>query len=633
MPREHEAAANPPRPPGEAAPEPPPVARDNGLAAVPPVAVSALPRAEPVPPPQADVAPPPRDPRAAVAVRVQEPNASARASRRRQDGRGSRLAVLLPVSAVAVLILSGIVYVIVDRHGVSRDIERQVPETTRQVASSDSIGEPKSDDADQARTPDAPPARNRDLPSEPDSADGGLSGSDRPPVDSDDRSSDMVAQVMIDLHEGRFQTARQHLQDALASPDSRTRSWARSLLEEIEFATSVYEAQKALSELNDEELEQLTRSDWIPPAVQQLSYPSLRQRFEASMREQLPAEFQRRQVARAERPSTAEPREPDKPGAAGVPGKDVPEEEPPVDAPVAEPKTPEQWLAESGLVHRGDFWLLEKDDDLKTSVLELNGLDRKFRRVDTEWSEVRSAHTQWQLQQDRARQTRQTAIIQQIQEQLRPGREILARWMRSRSEFTLAALRAVERVRQALAEYQRLADDRPVQDALAELEPASNRLGPSPVFEQNARRIGDMAASLLNDQTLVYWSDTEADVFHVDVIVNEAAAATLPLQPKATYNLVPEHVLREAGVAVEGDGGRELTIGGVSFLARETIIPSLRIGRFASHNIRAYVLPSNVRRVQGFLSRDAFPGLELTARRSDNVLTIRPQEVEPAAPD
>lgn len=618
-------------------PEPPPIATENHDPRVPPIVAASLPKAEPAPPPQTgglaevsppritEVAAPPQDAPPVIGAPGYVPD-SRRSGQRKRSKQGSRPATVLAAATTALLILLGIVYVIVGLPNSSRDTARV--SSPREQEASRSVA-PSAARSDEPALPSGP-APSPVAPAEPPRAAVAADQSERPPDPEPTaeppagHEGEIVAQVMIDLHEGQFQIARQRLLDALKSPDSSTRSWARGLLEEIEFATSVYEAQKTLTELDDEQLEQLLRGTWLPPAAQRLSYPSLRQRFVVSLREQLPAEFQRRQVARAESPGTAEPPGPDEHEPAAP--TDSSEQVPLSTTPAENAKTPEARLAEKGLVHRGDFWLLERDDDLKASVLELKGLEQKSSRVDAEWNEIRQRHLQWQIQEDRARQARQTGVVAQIQQQLRPGREILARWMRAGSEFTLAVVRSAAKVRQMKEEYERLSDDREVQDALSELDPASNRLGPSPVFEQNARRIDDFASRLPIDQTLIFWSDEDPEVFFVDVIVNDAAAAMLALRPTATFNLIPEHVLREAGIAVEGDGGRELTIGGVSFFAREVTVPSLRIGQIVSRDVRAYVLPAQMRRLQGFLSSDAFPDLWMNARRSDNVLTIRPRE-------
>ena len=116
----------------------------------------------------------------------------------------------------------------------------------------------------------------------------------------------------------------------------------------------------------------------------------------------------------------------------------------------------------------------------------------------------------------------------------------------------------------------------------------------------------------------------EEDVFHVDVIVSERTSALFALRPRAEFSLVPEQVLREAGIPYDAEWKLEKKADGVEFRTNPVVIPSLRLGRFVSTDIEALVLPADVRNLAGFLAENAFPNFRIEVQPGGSVARLRP---------
>jgi hypothetical protein len=128
---------------------------------------------------------------------------------------------------------------------------------------------------------------------------------------------------------------------------------------------------------------------------------------------------------------------------------------------------------------------------------------------------------------------------------------------------------------------------------------------------------------LLNDASPGIWED---EVFHTEVIVNDRVSALFALRPRTEYNLIPEHVIRDAEVSIDAEREEELVVDGVSIRTRKVTIPKLRIGKFVSRNIPAYVLPKTIWNLQPRLTDSAFPGFRLEFRPGESVLKVKAPE-------
>lgn len=616
---------------------------DEAEPAAPPIVTQHLPKAEPAPPPRLSVPPgrhPPNESTAAPDVSGPAPgeptsfagsadlrtplpkvSIAPRAGRSERGRRGSHPLLLAVAAGVAIAALASVVY-------LSAGPDRPSSADARRFPGSDATGNaggvPSGPVPGQAAIAAGPAGGDIQTPPP---------GQTLAPLDVtapdplapselvESPGGEITDRVDGQLQAGQFERARQMLWEALASRDTPTRTWARGLLEELDFATSAHAAQTALERLSDTQLDRLMRSDWTPPVVERLSHPALERRMLLGLREHLPAEFQRRQSAPA---ATASPRAADghgdadsevvDPGQAGTASADGP----------AGNTSAADRLTASGLNHREGFWLLAEDDDLRATVAELDELEGKLRERIAAWNEIRQTYRHWQLQLEQARGPGRAAQADALRRQLQSARGGLTGWMRLQSEASLAALRAQKQKDEFAAAYRQLETSAEVQTPLAELDVASNRLGPTPLFQQNARHIDDFAARVLGDEVPFVRSDVQPGVFYVDAIVCELKPWTFAIRPKVDYNLIPAQLLGEVAIDLPEDGGRTLNIGGAKFLAREVILPSLRIGRYVSRDVRAFVLPPEVRRVESFLSPSAFPGLALAPQVGDDMLSVRP---------
>jgi len=575
-------------------------------------------------------APPPvsakRQIEAAVSVvESSEGKPASRAKQLRQDHGNPALVVA--GSVVAVLTLLGAIYVATGQW-------RNVPEPKPSISQRDSTHDRRSQRPSGTDEPKKPAQSvsprpkeqpNQEFqPSEP-ATDFAASKpklqNEGPPY-----NGDPVAETKVAMEGGNIDQALTRLEQVRQSGDTQERTWARKLLEEIDSAYSDYNAQKLLEKLSDEQLERLAEGKDEVEVEGDFRYPVLRQRFNETVKENVHVVLERRRkgqtdakVAKSDKPNPSDD--------AMARGEDMLAKPEP-----AQPKQmdvgPTELLKKRSLTKRDDYWVLEGDDDLKERVVELGRQERDYKGADATLREavavVRNLHTRLAT----AERNGQRALFEQARmayDNAGPQyHEILLSYMKARSDFTVAYLKAANRAEELLGKYRGLADNPNVATALGELGAASNKLGPTPIFRQNQGRIGKHEGELLGDRALGFFGDDEDDnVFHVHVIVNDCTSAPFALRPRAEYSLVPEEVLRDAGIETESDQKVERRIGGVRFETSKVVIPSLRIGKFVSRDVEVYVLPSHIRRFKGFLADDAFPNFRIDVKRDENVATLR----------
>jgi len=430
-------------------------------------------------------------------------------------------------------------------------------------------------------------------------------------------------EAMLALANGQIEQALPLLERVLESPDSQRRTWARQMLEEVDIATSDYAARELLEEqLSDEQLELFVAGKSEVGADDRFSYPALGERFRQTLKENAPAVLERRRSNRAEtmaaasdRPNgDAPPRVEDRPAK---PKKT--EAEPPAD--------PAEFLEGRGLRKQEEFWLLDGDDELRESVAQVDGLARSSRAADTavlkEVDTIREAANQLAA----AKQGVRIGVVEEAQRRLdntkREYREVLAKSMKARNQLAVASLQAARTAEETMAKYQELADDPNVRKALERLGPENNRLGPTPALERNLKRIQKNDDRLLTDQVMGFHGGEEENVFHVEAILNDRATALFALRPHAEFSLVPEHVLREAGIPYDAEWKVEQKANGVEFRTNPVVIPALRLGKFVSTEIEAFVLPADVRNLKGSLANNAFPNFRIDVQPGENVARLR----------
>jgi len=643
------------RPPTDDAPAPPPVA------AAPPVAVpepDAAPPATRVPPvalPTAQAVaaegevtalaeegtlpskkPPPvpaksalKDIAPVVSVPTTKPVAHARQLRRNRNNP----VILAAGSAAAILALLAVVYIAT---GQWKNEPSSEPRTSQGTSTSSRArqGQPKPNQPKRRVKPvDLPsdwPSTGSAKRQEPTGSEFLASPvTDFPvgepkPLDVEPSQEDVpFAAAERAIKNGNIEAALPLIERVLESPDSQQRTWARQMLEEVDVATSDYTAQQSLEQLSDEQLELFVKGDLkVDAAYFQFSYPALRERFGETLKENAREALERRRENREDLMTAAS----DRPSDDAAPRVEEPPAKP-KKTEVDPPTDPAELLDSRGLRKREEYWLLDGDDQLKESVARVEERERSSRAADTALLNAVDTYRESANQVAMAERTGRIGIIEQAQREFnnmkREYREVVARSMRARSQLTVASLRAAHRAEEALGRYGELADDPDVQWALKELGPETNKLGPTQTFERNLKRAQRNDERLLTDQVMGFFGGEEENVFHVQAILNDRASAQFALRPQAEFSLVPEHVLREAGIPYDREWKLEKKANGVEFRTNRVVIPSLRLGRFVSTDIEAFILPANVRNLSGFLANSAFPNFRINVQPGESVARLR----------
>ena len=589
---------------------------EKGPRAEPPPAEPSIPE----PPPQAPKEPPrletsrtskPPEGAAAVLITPAEPQRRARASR-------GRPALVIAGSVAAVLALAGVVYIAAGRlekrvappeaappavgNGDRSRLHRRAPERAATPNRPQRVPSPTSPEAvreEEPHTPDTAPRRPQ----------GALSPPSAPGPTS------VRARVAEALACGDFDQAVKRLDRVARTGSTGDRTWARQLLEQIDLASSNHEAQKLLEGFTAGQLEQIARGEVEPHVRGVFSDPALERRFCQTLRANARLLLQRRDTRKADKsatvlvPGAVEARPAGSPTDAGSGGK-----KPSAPSAPAQPKPTSPGatasLEKHGLEKRGDYWMLASDDELKEHLERLERAERAYREADAAFREA--AHALRRL----------GAQPSAIGGARRQYRELLVRYMNARTAFTLAYLQGAAEADRLEDRYRKLAADPNVQTALDQRDPASNQLGPTPVFRKNRARIDKHRSELLTDQTVGFYGEgRDDDVFHVSVILCDRTAAWFAYRPRASYNLIPEAVLGQADIELPPDRNVELKIGGVRFRTARVIVPSLRIGKFVSRNVEAYMLPARIGRL-GFLSASAFPDVRIEVPPGQDVARL-----------
>ncbi len=287
---------------------------------------------------------------------------------------------------------------------------------------------------------------------------------------------------------------------------------------------------------------------------------------------------------------------------------------------------PKDVLLGRGLNRQKEYWLLADDDDLQAHLGPLDELDKKYKAADLALAKALQDIQKLREQLPAALQAREPAAVQVLRQKLQEAsvayRSLLKTTVGTRGELTAKLVSLAQRAERLEATYQNLSDDPEVLAALQQLGP-TNRLGPTLTFVTNRNRLAAWEEHLLTDQTAGFWGDQDGDVFYVPVVVNERTAALFAVQLAAEINLIPAGIVQEAGIEVAAEPQYELTVRGVMFRAAKVKIPSLRLGKFVSADVEAFVVPADVS-LGGFLNATAFPGLKLDVHVGQHLLTVRP---------
>lgn len=287
---------------------------------------------------------------------------------------------------------------------------------------------------------------------------------------------------------------------------------------------------------------------------------------------------------------------------------------------------PKDVLTGRGLQRQKEYWLVADDDDLREHLGPLQELDKKYKAAGTALAKALLDIQQLREQLSAALQANEPAVVQSRRQKLQEVsvtyRNLLKTAAGNRGDLTAKVVHLAQQAERLEATYQNLSDDPEVLAALRQLGP-TNRLGPTQTFLTNRQRLADWEEELLTDQTAGFWGDPDGNVFYVPVVVNERTAALFAVQPAAEINLIPASVAQEAGIEVAGEPQFELTIQGVVFQAAKVTIPSLRLGKYVSEDVEAFVVPPDVS-LGGILNANAFPRLKLDVQVGQHLLTVRP---------
>ena len=669
--KQHEAQTQPTKteeigPKDEAPGESPPAGDDPApppVAAAPPVAIpepDAIPVARPVPPaappaaranvagettalePPAKQAARPKKPppvRAqstssgvapVVSVPTGRPTSHARQLRRK---RGNPILVAVG-SVAAVLVLLGVIYFATGQWTGDRPSGSDVSQSTSQsgqrpkgsLTAKQPMAKPNTVDGTagggfmESTGREERPIEEF-LPSGPV---GDLDGGNPKPVDEIPLQDEVpFTEAMVAITNGKLEQARPLLDRVLESPNTQQRTWARQMLEEVDVATSDYAAQVSLEQFSDEDLELFVKGEIEVDAKQlPFSYPALRDRFGLTLKKNAPVALERRKADRAE-------------AMAGESGRSSGDAAPRVEDPPAKPKRmeaeppadPAELLESRGLRRREEFWLLEGDDELREDVTQVDDLERRSRAADTAKRNAIDTYRDYANRVAILERTGRIGIVEEAQREFdnmkREYREVAGKSMKARSALTLASLRAARKAEEMRAKYLELADAPDVQRALEKLGPGVNRLGPTPALGRNLERIQEKGKRLLTDKVMGFFGGEEENVFHFEAILNDRASALFALRPQAEFSLIPEQVLREAGIPYDAEWKLEREADGVSFHTNRVVIPSLRLGRFVSTNIEALVLPAATGNLNGFLADNAFPNFRIDVKPGESVARLR----------
>jgi len=395
------------------------------------------------------------------------------------------------------------------------------------------------------------------------------------------------------------------------------------MIDEVDLAISDYRAQESLKSLPDGDLELIAKGEALVNVQDfQFSYPALGERFQQTLKKNAPAILERRRA----KPADAMSAKSDRPSDEAAPHVKESPAEPKTTKP-ATPTEPAALLESLGLTKREEFWLLEDGDELAESVAQVKDLERSSRAADTARLKAIDKNREFADQVTMAERTGRIGIIEQAKRRLndvkRESREVAAKSIRARSQLIIASLQAARMVEDMTSKYRELADDLHVQRALEQLGRDANRLGPTPALERNLERVQENDKRLLTAQVMGFFGGEEEDIFHVDAIVNERASALFALRPRAEFSLVPERVLREAGIPYDAEWKVEKKTDGVEFRTNPVVIPSLRLGKFVSTKIEAFVLPTDVRDLKGHLADIAFPDFRIDVKPGENVARLR----------
>ena len=163
----------------------------------------------------------------------------------------------------------------------------------------------------------------------------------------------------------------------------------------------------------------------------------------------------------------------------------------------------------------------------------------------------------------------------------------------AREKYMQGLLHLRQHIDKTREDYAGLAKAADVERALAELNRTAKRklsLGPSRSFERNIKAFEKLEATLLTDAIPLR---REANVFWLDVTINEEASKEMVLDTGASLVSVPSGLARALGLNPTDDDPTLTLIlaDGRTVEAKRMTLKTVRVGKFTIRNVACAVLP------------------------------------------
>lgn len=195
----------------------------------------------------------------------------------------------------------------------------------------------------------------------------------------------------------------------------------------------------------------------------------------------------------------------------------------------------------------------------------------------------------------------------------------LVAFSRDRSLLQLALLWIRAQAPRLVEEYARLAKINEVAAALKQL--GGEKLGPLKSYTPEVKRLTDYDKLVFTDWLPVY---QQAGQTRFSVLVNDQAPVTFTWSEESHGQLLlPASTLESSGLTLPANAPQqEVNLGDRRLLAREVLVPSLRLGRHVVKNVSAFVLPPEGEDLGPRLPRSVLTGLRINIELERMRLTV-----------
>ncbi len=202
---------------------------------------------------------------------------------------------------------------------------------------------------------------------------------------------------------------------------------------------------------------------------------------------------------------------------------------------------------------------------------------------------------------------------------------------RRRAAYIQAVLDLRQLVDSTAGRYAELAKDVAVKDALTTLGSKSKstlKLGPSRDFQDKVKLLEKIEKSVLTEAVELR---RRGGVYEVDVTLNKNETVPMIFDTGASYVTISADLARRIGLTPQATDGRiQLHVADGSVIeARQTTIPSVRVGKFTLNNVACAVMPADKRYVMPLLGQTFIN--QFTHKIEAGRLMLSKVETEPPA--